>query len=164
MKQTIQQYLKLPSTWKIEENVKHAIMPNAADIKNAEKSNPQGCALRNTACRVFDIPNAAIGGRCAYIPQRDSKGKYYIARMRATALTMRAIEAFDKTGEMPKGGFTFVPLTKSDRFMNKRTYMKKWTAGKVGGNGKSPINKPRNRKIHARKMSTRTIPMNVRAA
>lgn len=164
MKQTIQKYLDLPADWKIKENIKHAIvlMPSTSDIEGADRKNPQGCALRNAACRVFDVPNAAIGGRCAYIPQRDSRGKHYIARVRATMPTMKAIEEFDKTGKMPKAGFTFVPLTKCDQYKNKRAYMKAYYAGKGVGNGKSPVNKATNKKIRARKMSTRTIPTNVK--
>lgn len=157
-KQSIQEYLGVPSTWPVKENIRHSIclMPNAADIKNAKKRDPLGCALHNTACRVFDVPNAAIGGRWAYIPQRDAKGKYYIARMRATAPTQEALIQFDKTGKMPQGGFSFVPLTKSETYKNKRKYMKKWHKGEVGHN-KGPRPNPNKRRI-----KTRTIPMNVK--
>ena len=64
-RQTIQQYLGLPKTWPVKEKIKHAIVltPNKADIRNADRKDPQACALHNTACRVFNVPNAAIGGR-----------------------------------------------------------------------------------------------------
>lgn len=158
MQQSIQQYLNLPENWKIRENIKHEIvlMPNRLDISNARKKDPKGCALRNTACRIFDVPNAAIGGRWAYIPQRDDKGKMYIARMQATPATQRAIHEFDKKGTMPVAGFRFKPVNKTARLAVKRAYMKKWQKGEVGHNSGS-----RSSPVHHR-IKTRTLPMNVR--
>lgn len=164
MKQTIQEYLGVPSNWKVKKTIKHEIvlMPNEEDIRNATPSDPRGCALKNTACRVFDIPNAAIGARCSYIPQRDSKGRWYIARMYTGKDTARAIQLFDKTGTMPKGGFRFTPLTKSQHFKTQRDYAKKRRLGEVGNNSKPRTVKPR--RVHTRAVKTRTIPMNIRTA
>src|SRR6267378_5215365 len=127
---TIQKYLKVPASWPVKEAIKHEIvlMPNARDIKTADKKDPTGCALHNAACRVYNIPNCAIGGRWAYIPQRDSKGKYYIARVQATAQTQKAIKKFDRTGTMPEGGFRFTPLAPSHRYKYKNEYNKTWRA------------------------------------
>lgn len=124
---TVQQYLGLPTDWPVVEKVKHEIvlMPNAADIKTATKGDPRACALHNAACRVFDVPNCAIGGRWAYIPQRDKTGKHYIARVQAPKETQDAIHHFDKTGEMPTGGFRFIPIAKSHRYKAKNAYNKK---------------------------------------
>lgn len=160
MKQTIQEYLGLPESWPVKEKIKHEIilMPNAQDIKNAKKSDPQACALHNTACRVFNIPNAAIGGRWAYIPQRDSKGRYYIARMQADPETQRALIKFDKDGSMPEFGFRFVPISPSHYYENKKVYMRKWSKKEVGHN-----QEPRG-KLKKHRLKTRTIPMNVRAS
>ena len=162
--QSIQEYLDVPKTWPVRENIKHEIvlMPSKVDIRKAEKGEPMACALHNAACRVFDIPNCAIGGRVALIPQRDAKGKHYIARMRATAETQKAIAKFDKTGAIPEGGFRFVPLGKAETLKAKRTYMKKYYAGDVGHNTKP---KPgAGIRKHRRKVSTRMIPTNVKAS
>jgi hypothetical protein len=133
-RKTVHDYLNLPTEWPIKENLKHEIVlfPNTRDIKKATKGDPRACALRNAACRMFGIPNCAIGGRYAYIPQRDSKGKFYIARMGAPTETIKAIREFDKTGTMPEGGFHFVPLTSHQWLENKKKYFKKWAKGEVG--------------------------------
>jgi hypothetical protein len=124
LKLTIQEYLGVPSDWKVKENIRHEIvlMPNARDIKTAKCREPTGCALHNAACRTFDIPNCAIGGRWAYIPQRDAKGKPYIARVQATVATRRAIKAFDETGEMPEAGFRFIPIAPCQTARAKNRY------------------------------------------
>lgn len=160
MRKSIHQYLELPTSWKIKENIKHSIvlMPNAADIKNADRRDPKGCALHNAACRVYNVPNCAIGGRWAYIPQRNSRGKHYIARMQATAETQKAIRAFDKTGKMPEAGFTFIPLAFSHRYKQKRKYMKAYSKEEVG------YGKYTKKKLTPRRIKTRSIPMNVREA
>jgi hypothetical protein len=84
---------------------------------------------------MFDIPNCAIGGRFAYIPQRDARGRFYIARMEAPVETQRATKLFDKTKEMPEGGFRFVPVSPSQRVAAKKVYKKKWDSGEVGNKG-----------------------------
>ena len=123
---TVQDYLGVPNSWKIVENIKHEIMlmPNKADIKFAKKKDPRGCALHNAACRVYEIPNCAIGGRIAYIPQRDAKGKPYIARVEATDETQRAIRTFDRTGKIPEGGFRFRPIAPSQGMKVRAKYMR----------------------------------------
>ena len=134
MPSTVQKYLGVPATWPVKENIKHEIvlMPNKRDIRTAKPRDPCACALHNAACRIFDIPNCAIGAGSAYIPQRDARGKFYIARVRPTAETQRAIKRFDKTGEMPEGGFRFVPVSDGITLKKLRTYSKKWARGKVG--------------------------------
>src|SRR5215475_4851457 len=129
-RQTVQEYLGVPAEWPVREKIRHEIllMPDNVDIKTAKKKDPQACALHNCACRIFSIPNCAIGGRWAYIPQRDSKGKYYIARMQAPIDTQKAIKHFDKTGEMPRFGFRFVPIAPSHTYKRKNTYNKGWSA------------------------------------
>lgn len=152
-RKSIQEYLGVPKSWHVRENVKHKIvlMPNEQDLKKADPKNPMGCALHNAACRIFGIPNAAIGGRWAYIPQRDQKGRYYIARMQATVKTQIAIQLFDKNGKMPKYGFEFRPIAQSHTFAYKRRYQKAWQKGLVGHNRK-PRSKANKRRI------TRCIP------
>jgi hypothetical protein len=127
---TVQEYLGVPADWPVRERIKHEIvlLPNKQDIKTATPGDPRACALHNAACRTFDIPNCAIGGRWAYIPQRDAKGKPYIARMQAPAETVRAIRHFDKTGEMPEGGFRFMPIAPSHQYKRKNKYNKQWMA------------------------------------
>lgn len=158
MRQSIQEYLDVPSHWPVKENIKHEIvlMPNKHDIKTANKGDPLSCALHNTACRVFGVPNCAIGGRWAYIPQRDHKGKHYIARMAANRETQKALALFDKTGEMPEGGFIFRPISESQKYAKKRAYMKKWNKGEVGGTGKK---RPGQKK---RRVKSRSLPMSIR--
>ena len=159
---SIHEYLGLPKSWPIKENIKHEIvlMPIEADFRGAKAGEPMACALHNAACRVFHIPNCAIGGRNAYIPQRDAKGKHYIARVRATVATQKAIAKFDKTGKIPEAGFRFIPLGKNETFKAKRNYMKKYYAGEVGHNAKP---KPAaGVKKHRRKAPTRMIPTNVK--
>lgn len=154
MAKTIHDYLGVPKTWPIVEKIKHKIvlMPSKEDVKTADKKDPLKCALHNTACRVFNIPNCAIGGRWAYIPQRDAKGKFYIARMQATVHTQKAINKFDKTGEMPEAGFTFVPIAKSHFYKAKRKYCAKWRKEEVGfGTYKKRTNTPR-------RIKTRCLP------
>ena len=153
---TIQEYLEVPADWPVVEKIKHDIvlMPNRRDIKMARQHDPVGCALHNAACRIFDVPNAAIGGRWAYIPQRNAKGKYYIARMQATRETQRAIRKFDRTGEMPEGGFVFAPIAPSHQFKKKAAYNRKWNAGEVGHK-----DAPRDHKKHRRVL--RSIPHGV---
>ena len=149
---TIHEYLGVPKTWPVKENIKHEIvlMPNAKDIKTAKKKEPRACALHNAACRTFEIPNCAIGGRIAYIPQRDAKGKMYIARVQANAETQRAIKRFDRTGKMPTGGFTFIPLADGLTFKSKRTYMRKWQRGEVGHNSPArQVKRPNLRNVRA---------------
>lgn len=121
---TVQEYLGVPSEWPVKEKLKHEIVltPNKQDIKTAKRQDPRACALHNAACRMFDIPNCAIGGRWAYIPQRDAKGNHYIARMQAPTETREAIQKFDKTGEMPAGGFRFVPIAPSHQYKAKNSY------------------------------------------
>ncbi len=152
-RQTINEYLNVSSTWPIKEKIKHEIvlMPTKNDIKSAIKGEPMACALHNAACRMYDIPNCAIGGRWAYIPQRDNKGKMYIARMQATKETQQAIIEFDKTGEMPEAGFRFIPIAPSHRFAVKRAYNKQWIA--------NPDAKPRKHQKHRK--SSRCIPRTV---
>lgn len=160
MKQSIQSYLGLPDTWKIKENMRHEILliPSKADVANARQKDPKGCALRNAACRIFGVPNAAIGGRWAYIPQRDDKGRMYIARMQASGPTQRAIKQFDEKGVLPIAGFHFIPVTKNQSSHEHKLYMRKYHAGKVGHNS------PRRKKYTKRLRTTRTIPMNVRTS
>lgn len=157
-KLSIQKYLGVPKSWPIKEDIKHRIvvMPNAADVKAADRHDPCGCALSKAACRLFDVPAAAIGGRIAYIPQRDANGKPYIARVRAASATRVAIRRFDQTGTMPKYGFVFVPLAPSDLIKYKRTYMRKWGKGEVGHNQMA------GRKMGARRF--RCLPTNVGGA
>lgn len=156
-RQSIQEYLGLPKSWPVKEKIKHAIMilPNEKDIKSANKKDPQACALHHAACRLFNVPNAAIGGRWAYIPQRDERGNPYIARMQAPPKTQAAIKKFDRTGVMPEGGFKFVPLNPSQMYLYKRRYMRLWTAGKVGGQGKR-------RKWSSHRRQLRALPMTLR--
>lgn len=158
MKQSIQQYLGLPENWKIKENIKHEIilMPSRQDVSRAKQRDPKGCALRNTACRIFGVPNAAIGGRWAYIPQRDGKGGYYIARMQATKPTQRAIQEFDTKGTIPAAGFRFIPVSPYGKLEAKRLYMRKRYKKLLTKTG-APKSSPTPRRI-----KTRTIPMNVR--
>jgi len=126
MPSTVQKYLGVPESWQVKENIKHEIvlMPNKRDIRTAKPRDPCACALHNAACRMFDIPNCAIGAGFAYIPQRDARGKFYIARMRPTTETQRAIKRFDKTGEMPEGGFRFVPVSTGITLKKLRTYQR----------------------------------------
>jgi hypothetical protein len=123
-RQTVQQYLNVPEEWKVKENIKHSIIltPNKEDIRKAKRRDPQACALHNAACRMFGIPNCAIGGRWAYIPQKDEKGKFYIARMQAPVKTRAAIRKFDETGKMPEGGFVFAPIAESHTYKRKKVY------------------------------------------
>jgi hypothetical protein len=148
-RQTVQQYLRVPDTWPVKENIKHelVIMPTQQDVTGAKKGEPMACALHNAACRMFEIPNCAIGGRSAYIPQRGANGKMYIARMQATKPTQRAIRHFDKTGELPIAGFHFIPIPKSDHLKEKRTYMKEWEAGAVKTKRKSR-KQPKHHKVY----------------
>lgn len=154
---TIQQYLGVPKNWPINEDVKHAIilMPTKEDIKKGDPKDPMGCALHNAACRMFNIPNCAIGGRRAYIPQKDEKGNWYIARMRALPRTQAAIKKFDRTGVMPEGGFKFQPLAPSDKFKYKRKYMRLWYKGRVGKDGT-------NRHWSKHRRNVRCLPMAIR--
>ncbi len=160
MKQSIQKYLGVPETWPVVEKIKHEIilMPSKEDIKTAKRKDPQACALHNAACRMFGIPNAAIGAKSAYIPQRDAKGKYYIARVRPTGATARAIRNFDKTGKMPVGGFHFVAMPPSSHFKRKRAYMKRWDAGLIAPSNRKPTKGVKYMK------KTRSIPLSVRTA
>lgn len=127
MRHTIHDYLHVPKTWPVVEKIKHEIVlfPNKADAKKAKRKDPLACALHNAACRMFDIPNCAIGGRWAYIPQKDAKGKFYIARVQATQETQRAIRNFDRTGTMPLGGFRFIAIAPSHTYKKKDAYNKK---------------------------------------
>jgi hypothetical protein len=117
MTQSIQEYLGVPKNWKVKENIKHEIllMPTEEDISGATRRDPKACALHNAACRMYNIPNCLIGGRTAYIPQKDAKGRMYIAKMTAQDATRKAIRQFDKTGKMPLGGFRFTPMTPSNK-------------------------------------------------
>jgi hypothetical protein len=132
---TVQQYLDVPSDWKVKEKIKHSIvlMPNKEDIRKATPRNPRACALHNAACRMFEIPNCAIGGRWAYIPQKDERGKWYIARMQAPMSTRRAIKKFDTTGKMPEGGFEFVPIAPSHTYKSKKAYNINYSYKKIPG-------------------------------
>ena len=155
---TIQEYLGVPSSWPIRENIKHEIvlMPNAKDIRTGKKGDPKACALHNAACRVFDIPNCAIGARAAYIPQRDAKGKMYIARLKAPAETRDALRLFDKTGKMPEGGFRFVPAAATEKLSAKRKYHRKYYRDGAE-NPRGPA-KPQKRRMK----TLRAIPKSVR--
>jgi hypothetical protein len=137
-KKSIHKYLGLPDNWPIKDNLKHSIvlMPNAKDIRTAKKSDPAACALHNAACRQLEISNCAIGGRIAYIPQKDEKGNWYIGRFAAPPKTMAAIKRFDRRGEIPEGGFRFKPVSESNRLDHKRRYNRLWRNGKVGGGGR----------------------------
>lgn len=109
---SIQAYLGVAESWRVREKIQHEliIFPNKEDIRSAKKKDPLACAIHNAACRIFNIPNCAIGGRWAYIPQRDERGNFFIAKMQSTAATQRAIAEFDRSGKMPEGGFRFIPL------------------------------------------------------
>ena len=153
-KHTIQEYLGVPPNWPVVEKIKHEIvlLPSASDIKRGKRNNPRACALHNAACRMFDIPNCAIGGRWAYIPQRDHRGKYYIARMQATEATQRAIQKFDRTGVIPVGGFHFRPIAPSHRYEVKNAYQaERRQSLKSGAHKKRKMTK-------RRKAPTRAIP------
>ena len=155
---TIQEYLQLPKGIEVRENIKHEIvlMPNADDIRRGKISDPKGCALKNAACRVFGYPICAVGPRFAFIPQRDERGRVYIARMEAAGATRDAIAKFDKTGKMPIAGFRFKPVSKSNTYAGKRRvnrlYMKK-----VSKEGYQPTPRKTPRQTH---VITRFIPHN----
>jgi hypothetical protein len=121
---SINTYLGVPEDWPVIDRLKHAVilMPSAADIRRAKRQDPRACALHNCAVRTLGVPNCAIGAMYAYIPMRDARGRPYIARLRATSLTRRAIEHFDKTGEMPAGGFIFTPVAKTKSLEHIRKY------------------------------------------
>ncbi|HEX3523925.1 MAG TPA: hypothetical protein VHT52_17795 [Stellaceae bacterium] len=123
-KRSINAYLGVPEDWPIVDRLKHAVilLPSATDIRRAKKQDPRACALHNCAVRTLGIPNAAIGAQYAYIPMRDAKGRPYIARLRATRTTAKAIDHFDATGEMPAGGFIFTPVAKTKTLEHIRKY------------------------------------------
>lgn len=152
MRKSINKYLSLPDNWPVKDDLKQTIvlMPTAHDIKTAKTSDPTHCALHNAACRMFAVPNCAIGGRIAYIPQKDEKGNYYIGRFAAPNKTMAAIKKFDRRGVMPEGGFIFRPVSPSNRLGAKRKYYRLWAAGRVGGQG---------RKIRNYRRPTRCMPL-----
>lgn len=158
---TVQEYLGVPKSWKIKEDIKHSIvlMPSKRDIQKAKKLDPRACALHNAACRMFDIPNCAIGGRFAYIPQRDEKGNYYIARVEAPDTTRAAIHAFDKTGKIPLGGFVFYPICQSQRYKAKSSYNAAWKRGDVGNpETRNKYTTPRKKRIG----TVRALPLALR--
>lgn len=126
---SIQDYLGVPEHWPVVEKIGYSIvlMPNAADIKTAVRQDPRACALHNAACRQMNIPSCAIGARYAYIPQRDAKGRPFIARMQTTQATHDAILKFDRTGKMPEGGFIFQPVAPAKRLAYVRKYEEKWS-------------------------------------
>ena len=159
-RQSVQEYLGVPASWPVREKIKHEIIlfPSKQDIKTAKRRDPMGCALHNAACRMFDIPNAMIGDRFCYIPQRDEKGKPYIARVQATGSTQRAIRHFDKTGEMPEGGFRFIGIGKSRRLASKRKYNARLRSGEH--KTKKQTHKPRQQRARA----MRLLPRNLLAA
>lgn len=152
-RQTIQEYLGVPASWKVKENIKHAIvlMPSKMDIRRGKKMDPQACALHNAACRTYDLPNCAIGGQTALIPQKDEKGKWYIARVKATAATQRAIRHFDETGKIPEGGFVFAALPKAHRLKPMRKYAADYYKGDVGSKDKPRKTKKGRRLLTARR-------------
>lgn len=129
-KHSIQEYLGVPEDWPIVERIKFNIilLPNRDDIRKAKPHDPRACALHNAACRTFGVPNAAIGADIAYIPQRDARGRPFIARVAPTAQTAKAIREFDKTGRMPEGGFSFIPLSKSRHLKAQRDYRANYIA------------------------------------
>jgi hypothetical protein len=156
----VHEYLGVPKSWPIRENIKHSIilMPTKRDIQKAKKMDPRACALHNAACRMFDIPNCAIGGRTAYIPQRNEKGNYYIARVEAPISTRKAIHKFDQTGEIPLGGFIVHPTCKTICYRAKRAYNKKWMRGEVG----NPLKRRTYSKVKKRKIAVRSLPLALR--
>lgn len=163
MTQSVQEYLGVPPTWPVKENVKHEIvlMPNKTDIRRGKPGNPKACALHNAACRVFNVPNAAIGGKIAYIPQRDTTGKPYIARVRATPDTQKAIRTFDKTGKLPESGFRFSPVPKHESAVVKRVYMRNYSRDiSAGLHVPTPQQATKRRKVA--RVRTRGIPTNVK--
>lgn len=152
MNKSINKYLNLPDNWPVKDNFKQSIilMPIKSDITKAKKTDPTHCALANAACRMFHVPNCAIGGRIAYIPQKDEKGRFYIGRFAARPKTQAAIKRFDRTGKMPEGGFIFTPVAPSNRLGAKRKYYRLWAAGKVGGHS---------HKIRKYRRPTRCMPL-----
>lgn len=157
MTRSIQEYLGLPKATKIREKIKHEIllMPTPEDIKGGKISDPKGCALHNAACRMYDIPNCAIGPRISFIPQRDHKGELYIARVAASGATRRAIIKFDRSGKMPLGGFRFLPLAKADTYAGKEMQNAKYLARIAKGGGPAPKAKPI---VRRKRRVTRSIP------
>lgn len=124
----IHEYLGVPASWPIRENIKHEIVlvPTRTDVRTAKQKDPRGCALHNAACRMYDVPNCCIGSRYSYIPQRDPKGRMYIARVQATYDTRRAIREFDKTGKMPEAGFRFIAVNFDNTLKRNREKMREW--------------------------------------
>lgn len=153
---SIHEYLGLPEKWPIIENIKYSItlMPNKDDIKSANRLDPKACALHNAACRTFNIPNCAIGARHAYIPQRDGKGRYYIARLMAPAQTRDAIKKFDKTGEMPEGGFVFHPCPKSQTLKSMRIHSRAQYERMMSGAKIRKIAKRKKKMVVVRRLPT----------
>jgi hypothetical protein len=164
----VQEYLGVPESWPVVEKIAHGIVlfPNAQDIRRAKKSDPRCCALHNAACRMMDIPNCAIGAHYAYIVQRDPKGRPFIARMQATRATQAAIRQFDLTGDMPAGGFAFVPIPPSDHLEHKRQYSRAYAANKpprsrenaAAASRKYRAAKKANPSRAGRRIGTRAIP------
>lgn len=153
---SINDYLGLPESWPIVEKITHAIvlMPTAGDIRRAKRQDPRACALHNACCRSLDVPNCAIGADYCYIPQKDSKGRPYIARMQASVATKAAILHFDKTGEMPEGGFVFTPVPQSRRLESLRKYERSY-----GGRRRAETPaEAKARKAKARRQPQRKIP------
>jgi hypothetical protein len=154
MKQTIQEYLGVSKDWPVRENIKHEIllMPTQEDISGAKRRDPKACALHNAACRMYNVPNCLIGGRTAYIPQKDAKGRMFIAKVTAQIATRKAIQQFDKTGKMPLGGFRFSPITPSNRKGATKLYQEARYSRPNGGRG---TGKPRRKR---RVLNTRATP------
>jgi hypothetical protein len=139
MYRSVHTYIGVPESWPVVERIKHSIvlMPTKAEIKRGRQHDPCACALALAAGRMTGIPNAAIGSEFAYIPQRDPRGRPFIARMEATVATRKAIREFDRTGTMPEGGFVFMPVSPAKEMAYVREYQAQWRrdgnrSGKTG--------------------------------
>lgn len=98
------------------------------DVKAAKRKDHLDCAIACSISRQAGFKggvHASIGSRFAHIPMKvPYKGdvKTIIAKMQATAETIKAIKTFDKTGKMPEAGFMFVPIAQSHTYAARRVY------------------------------------------
>jgi hypothetical protein len=89
------------------------------DIKGAESHDPTNCAFARAVRRMCG-GRAVFLRRTAYIELMQPNGEKRVERFMMPENMRAIVEAFDKRGECPPGGFMLIPPAPSEKLEAKR--------------------------------------------
>jgi hypothetical protein len=102
-----------------EANEPLRIIVRPEDVVGAKKKDWQNCAFAKACKRLYGSTKVAFFHCVAYIELKDEKGKAWVERYQMPRTMREKVEHFDKTGEMPEGGFTLKAVGESYKLDSK---------------------------------------------